>query len=537
MDVRALQKQADDVLKNDPQKACEFLRQAFELDKNNKFTLSKYGQALRNANRPKEYIDLCEKLNNHTLLQDKWILAWLCWCHYDYYIKPFSVEGECSHEDFFNSAEFIVNNCKQPEAKEHYINPYIITIRKVVKVLEQVNAENYDLQLEWLNKIDIKSLPAEKQTKDNENGERQEYDSLKEQVCQQICWVIYKQKIKYYSEETSNDGFEEFLDSAEFITTNCFQKNAEEHNKNPFVLTVLKVVKIYKNKNNKNYKKMLEWILKLDPNILSEEVFSFVDSKGKEREKASPKEYYFQYISKIYEKLQENEKCVEICDVGLQQIKKWHYRNHVWIKARREYCSCLISTDFDNAVKEYIKIAEKEKHWFMYHKVSSLFFERGNLDSAILYAAKAFDAYKIEPETMINLIFDFGLLLQAKSKQTQANIFFQTHIYYRNLSGWNLREELRFMIEDHNLDVKQKPNLQQLKQITQEYNPKNNLNSGVILKILPNKAGFIKQKDNSQIYFRSTENKRFVLNDKVMFEVGSDNLNRPIATNVQKTRR
>ena len=411
-----------------------------------------------------------------------------------------------------------------------------------LRVLVNIDSNNFEKQLEWMNIIDVKLLDSINDSFVSDDGD-EVTNTSKDQYYDQMCWILYKKTISAYDEEKTNDNFEEFIQNAQYIVENCNQKNADSWLGNPYVLTVLKVVKIYNKKNFKNYSKILEWISKLDPSLLPEEIFSFKDSKGKDRELASAKEFYYQHISKAYEKLRKFEECVAICDLGLEEIKKWHYKNHIWIRARRYYSNCMITDDFDEAIKEYIKLAERESHWFMFHKVSLLYLSKGRIDDALSFAAKAFTASRrFDIEKMINLVYDIGILLQAKSKSNQANIFFQACGYYRNLREWKLSEELRFIIKENNIDISKKFDLNKLRLIIKEYISSNsNLKmdekkvfTGKIHKILTNGDGFIERKNNESLYFKVRENKGFIIDDIVTFEIGYNKDQKPIAINVKK---
>ena len=502
------------------------------------YTHPQYGQALRNANRPLKYIEICEKSEVENLLKNQYVLRHLCWCYYDAYIKNYSEDDEDSeaYEKFIKAANFIVENCEQLSASQCFMNPYVITTRKVASILGK--RDEIELQLEWLDKISVELLPEEANQYEVD-GEVRNYESLKQQILNQQCWALYKQKIKSFSDEEAGDKFQEFLKAAEWIVINCKQKEADVHSDNPFVLTVLRVVRAYNRKNHKRYNKILEWITKLDPAKLSDEPYPFTDSEGKEREKASPKEYYFQYLSKAYEKMEEYQKCIEVCDAALEYFrgKKLHYKNHVWFRARREYCNCLLASNFEQAIDEYIKIAEREKHWFMYHKVASLYFRRSFFNEALIYAAKAFVSHKLVPEKMINLIFDMGLFLQATSKLRDAIVFFHACAYHRDFNEWNLSEELKFIIEENGIDYKKASDTSAMLKIAQGYYNVPASETGNIKMIMQNKDGFIKKKDGIDIYFSSRENKDFQVGDEVEFNISKDRQDRPIAINIKKVRK
>lgn len=534
-------KLAKEISKEKPMEALEYLEQALKIAPSDSYTLVDYGWLLKRIGDPKVFIDYCDNLEDRPL--DLNIGKAYYWCIYDFYIKQYP-DNDLDISQFISIAEQIVEFCKKNKHDSACINLNLTVILKVVKFISGID-DDFEKQLEWMQKIDVELLDSISDTFVAEDG-NEITNSSKERYYNQMCWILYKKVISGYDEEITSNNFDEFIETAEYIVENCDQKSSDVWLGNPYVLTVLKVVKTYNKKNFKNYSKILEWISKLDPSLLSEEIFSFKDSEGKDRELASPKEFYYQHISKAYEKLRKFEECVAICDLGLEEIKKWHYKNHIWIRARRYYSNCMITDDFDEAIKEYIKLAERESHWFMFHKVSLLYLSKGRIDDALSFAAKAFTASRrFDIEKMINLIYDIGILLQAKSKNNQANIFFQACGYYRNLREWNLAEELRFIIKENNIDISKKFDVNKLRSIIKEYiSPNSNLKTderkvyiGKIHKILVNGDGFIKRKNNESLYFKVRENKGFLVEDIVNFEIGYNKDQKPIAINVKKQER
>lgn len=299
-----------------------------------------------------------------------------------------------------------------------------------------------------------------------------ELDQKKEQlqnryVQSELCWCLYHAHIKYYSIE-NQDEYDDFINRAKYIVKNSDQRDADEFCITPYVLTVIKVVKVMKKKATKPYKKIIEWLSYLEPDKLPCDAYEFVDERGKQRELASPKEFYYYIISKAYEQTKDYKKCIEACKAGLEQVEKLHYRNHIWLKARKQYCECLILGDNDEAIENYTLIADKEQHWYMYHKLSNLFFIQNEMDKSLLYASKAYSG-RFEDEKMVNLLLDTGILWYNRDKRDNARVFFQASAYYRNIKGWRVPEELEFYIFDMELNIISKPNVHQIKTITSDY--------------------------------------------------------------------
>jgi len=356
-----------------------------------------------------------------------------------------------------------------------------------------------------------------------------------------LCWCLYDAYIKNYT-FTNTDDFEPFLKRAKYVVDNCEQMDGTEHFKTPYFITIKKVIKIYNDKASTNYKEILKWLSHLDPDKLSEDVFCFQDNEGKEREIASPKEFYYQHMAKSLEKSNKFEDCVIICDTALKQIKKFHYRNHIWLQARMYYCKCMLQDDIETAIEEYKNLAQKENYWFMFHKISQICFRYNKINDALLYACKAYNT-RFEHEKMVNLLFDTALLWQAKGDNSKAIIFFQATAFYRNRQGWFISEELNYVVSSLNIDIDKKPDINQILRISKEHvasiegTPIRIL--GEIINILPHgKAGFIKPKQgSSNIYFNVkdvSEKRHVAVGDIVEYDIKQVKDNKTKAVNISK---
>lgn len=530
MSIRELQTEAKKLEKSNPDRACELYKEALELDGENAYSISGYGRSLRRAQRPFEFIDFCDGHGNATIFEDQYIVSAYCWCLYDFFIKKYPDNLQSIPFDLFiEKALFIVEHFGQRDGNNNYQMLYVLTVFKVVK--EFGKQELYDEQLKWLNYLDPDGLSDNTQEKIGETDTQ--FSSYKEQYYTRKAWILYRKYIKQYNEENGQDGFAEFIDAAKEITS-IVNQSAEDTDIDPYTLTVIKVVKNYVKRENKNYKSILEWIQKINPQTLSEKVYSITTEDGKEREQASHKELYYQYISKAYEKLGSDRECIKVCDEGLSEIKKWHYRNDVWVRARREYCNCRISDNFEQDIIQYQKLADRTNHWFMFHKVASLYASNGNFQQAVYYASKALTCDRINTDTMINLFYDFGIYLQSSSHLSDADVFFQACAYYRTRNGWKLSEELRFVIQDKQLDTNSEPKLYVLQNIAKRFLPTPIKRSyGKVMKLLIHGDGFITS-EKSQYYFKSKQNKGFFIDCKVSFVPGKDNRGRNIALDIRK---
>lgn len=343
-----------------------------------------------------------------------------------------------------------------------------------------------------------------------------------------LCWCIYDVYIKEYSFD-NNEGFSIFISKAEFIKNNCGQLSSAESTKNPYVIMIKKVIKIYNEKASKNYKEINKWLSYLNPDILSEDVFNFIDETGKDRELASPKEFYYQNIAKAYEKTGKYEDCIRVCETAFQQIKKFHYRNQIWLRARMYFSKCMVQDDnTESAISEYRDLADKENFWFMYHKLSQICFRYNKIPDALLYANKAYGC-RFEHEKMVNLLLDTALLWQAVGNNENAKVYFQATAYYRKKQAWAIPEELKYSISFFELDIENKPNIYLLQDIAKKYvvsiEEKTEKIKGAVITVLPHGgSGFIRPQENgNNVYFNMNDvfgKNMLIVGDVVEYELG-----------------
>lgn len=333
-----------------------------------------------------------------------------------------------------------------------------------------------------------------------------------------FTWCVYQVKIKPY--EYNENTYSNFIEWANLVINNCSQQPLEKTYATPFVVTVLKVIKIFREKSAISYYQLLDWVNKLNPKELSEEPYSFTDFKGKEREIASPKEVYYQTKTKCLEKLKKYEECSNCCEFALNDFKKWHYRNDLWITARMWYCRCMTSLS-DDSINKYKAIAEKENFWYMYHKIGNIYLSAGDTDNALYYFNKALVSDTIDSEKMINLFFDLGLIWENNKRYDIAKMFYQACYYYRLQNLWTISEELKFAQLEYDFDINSSPSLKILQKFSVDFIVKHDkLLQGRITKIdFDKKFGFISYGNKSIHFSLKVTRIRLKLKDQVFFNI------------------
>lgn len=127
----------------------------------NQFLLARYGQALRKDNKSKEFVDICREYIKTKKITIEFLNNVLCWCIYEEYIKNYIEDDTENFDNFLKEAQYICTNTKQLPAKEHFKNPYVLTVEKVVKAYNNRNNTNYNEVLKWIELLNPDMLSSE----------------------------------------------------------------------------------------------------------------------------------------------------------------------------------------------------------------------------------------------------------------------------------------------------------------------------------------------------------------------------------------
>lgn len=415
-----------------------------------------------------------------------------------------------------NEAEQLLNDQNIDLAKTAFLDLLKDCTQKHSYILSKVgsNLRKLDEQKAFILKID-------------ELG----FELLKESafVVQTYIWCLYDIEIKQYDLSEDLESYKKFVTAANIIVDNCNQLPLDEFYKNPYIFTIKKYIKIAKSKASVNYNEILKWINKLNPDLLSMSPYKITDENGIEFSVASDREFYYYIRSKALEKTENYQECIECCEMGIKifEGQKLHYRNHIWFVARKFYCKCKLNMNHDE-IKNYEEIARSHKFWYMYHKLSNLYFQVGETRTALIYSLKALLSDKFDPEKMINLFYDIGMLLDANGKSDYAKQYYHCTTYYRNKFRWHIIEELRFIIRQRNIDYKTDVDQQKLRKTTIDLLLSfEKFEKGKITAINSDKKfGFITYDSNQRIHFKfKVFSQKVTENRNVIFKMGLDGRN------------
>ena len=314
------------------------------------------------------------------------------------------------------------------------------------------------------------------------------------------AWCIYDTEIKKSDEDIDNDR-KSFFKAASAILELTSQSQYS-----PYAKTVFKVID-YITKNNASYpaSDVLQWVNRLDAQSLSQEPFPYKDREQKNREIPSDNEKYYAIKTKALYKDCAYQECINLCNTGLSEIKKFHYSNDIWLKRRIALSKSKLG-DKENALSELENILKSRKEWFIQYELAKISYEIGEKDKALSYCVDAAlnfgkDEHKWELFLfMAQILKDMGEIDTAKKHLSFA-------VKIREENDWKISETLNKMIADYKIEdlghLKRKELFKQLKSFweSKKYSSLPFMN-GTVKTILSNgKAGFITGDDQNDYYF------------------------------------
>lgn len=312
------------------------------------------------------------------------------------------------------------------------------------------------------------------------------------------AWCIYYTEIAV---EKVNDELK-FFKAGEGI----LKLSKQDDQYSPYTLTVFKILKYLDDKAIYPTDKILEWTEKLNFEILDDKPFPFTDNEGKIRELAPKKEQYFMWRAKALFKKELYLECIDVCEIGLNTVQKFHYDDDIWLKrlialSNQKLGNLKISTE------QMQEVLKKKKESFIYYELSDMLYQQNQIDEAKKHLIEGCLCFG-ELNKKVNL---FYLLLKILEKE-QQNEDVKKHIEFiyqiRKAHEWKIDNDLQNLINKYQIDTTKTVNLRnferELKQLWEKLKFSNQTQlTGIIKSILPNgKAGFIVTENKKSYYFQ-----------------------------------
>jgi hypothetical protein len=282
----------------------------------------------------------------------------------------------------------------------------------------------------------------------------------KPQIKNSFSWFVFH---KYIKSSANNDliQHENVIYKLVEITS---QKDLRADNSYPCPVTIaiLNLVKAY-SKGLFNASKVIEWLDKLNPDLLSKEVRIIPTTERGDIEDASDLEKYYALSTKALLKLERYHECEDKCKIALKEFDSFHYDNSLWLQMRIALCEEHIGNidKSEHLFQEILNTKAGSDKWFIYREISSLYFEKGDYENAWSYAVdSAF--YGNEPEYMIGLFLLQARILVKLYRVEESKILAELIGAILKEKGWKNKQEYTKLLNYHNVDI---PNLKSAKSL------------------------------------------------------------------------
>jgi len=273
-----------------------------------------------------------------------------------------------------------------------------------------------------------------------------------------------------------------------------------------YTITVFKILDYLSDKAIFNPDKIIYWTGKLNPDFLEATPFTIKDSEGKERELAPQKELYFALRSKALLKKGLFQECIDLSNIALNVLQKFHYDNDIWFKAKIANAIFHLGNS-EEALNLFNEILKTKNEWFLQKEVAEIYLKNNQIDEALKISVNAALNFG-EPDKKMNLYKLIADILKSQNKLIEAKKHIEFIISIRKLNNWHFDNELQQIANEYKIDPNSLPELSkqhlELKKIWENLKFGNQtLLKGAIKSILPNgKSGFIETDNKKSYYFQ-----------------------------------
>ncbi|HOJ08196.1 MAG TPA: hypothetical protein PKX68_11640, partial [Ignavibacteriaceae bacterium] len=246
------------------------------------------------------------------------------------------------------------------------------------------------------------------------------------------------------------------------------------------------------------------------------------------------------YKTKALTKLGEWQECFDLSKEALEKIENFHYSNDIWF-SRRVALSKRNLGNTEDTIQELQTILKKKREWFIQKELAELYFEKGNIESALKQATDAINNFG-PLEFKIDLLYLLGKILRQQDKLELSFQHFSLSKLIRQAEEWKLPQKLFDELRTFTFSEIPQTDFKKLKNELQKYwdsfkasqtktfdkskTATSNSNEGEIVRILHDnergKVGFLKS-NGKEHYFSVNPNfhsiSKIAVGTKVVFEI------------------
>ncbi len=267
---------------------------------------------------------------------------------------------------------------------------------------------------------------------------------------------------------------------------------------------IFKLTKEMMNSNPIDWQEIENWLLNLDPDLLSDISFEFVGNDGKKRSLASPLEEWYSTMIKVKAGLNQAEELLELLSAARKRGLKWHYSNDIWF-TRKEAFAYIELGQKEKAIQLLRKIILQKSEWFL---LSDLADALGQTDESLQLRAQAALGGTRDLKLKVKLFWQLYLQLKAKNEHPkEQDTLLLLFVKIRHENAWAIPPNVENEISARHLDISTN---QSSTQIYQRLLPFFNQISSIDAKVFEGEIAVLHDNGKSGMVFSPTHKKKFL---------------------------
>jgi len=270
-----------------------------------------------------------------------------------------------------------------------------------------------------------------------------------EKVQHNYGWLIHS----HYIKNKKNDQIIRFEDLIQTLPDFSPQINRNKDNTYPCPTTIslFKLCDIY-SENAFNAKKINDTLNKLDYNLLSTQPSNTINNEKGESIHASDFEKYISYKTKALLKLGEYKYCLDLCQIALTKLKKFHNNNDMWFKMRIALSEHKIGNQekAKELLVELINTKKGNDKWYLYKNIADILYENKDYQTAWKYSIEAATTGN-DPQYMIQLFLLQARILFILNRKEEGKIFAELIASILKEQDWKVKEEYKKLLNFYNI--------------------------------------------------------------------------------------
>jgi tetratricopeptide (TPR) repeat protein len=247
------------------------------------------------------------------------------------------------------------------------------------------------------------------------------------------AWCIYDIAVSVEPERIEADE-DRFRRGVEAILELTGDRTA--HSFSPRVHAVFRMIRYLEEFRQDAAAEVLEWVHRLNPDELSDQVGYWRQEEGEVVELSSDREKWFSAYTKALFALERHQECLDACEEAMRRIPEFAGTNRIWFRRRRALCNAALGFR-ESAIEELRELLEIEERWFIYYELARLFRKEEQFDRSLRYAAAAALCGEVEPYRW--KLFSFmAVVAGVTSHEERAPVHAELALALRERAGWSM---------------------------------------------------------------------------------------------------